>query len=43
MSRLDKLALATLAGITGWVVMWRGVVWAIDRFEFRLDAVAGDE
>ncbi len=43
MTRHDWLALATLAAVTGWVAVWRGVVRAIDRVEHQLDLIAGDE
>lgn len=42
-TRLDWLALVTLAGVTGWVVIWRSVIRAIDRVEYRIDEIAGEE
>ena len=43
MTRHDRLALAALAAVAGWVAVWRGVVFAIDRFEHQLDLTARDE
>ncbi len=42
-TRFDWLALAALAGVMGWVAVWRGVMWAIDRVEYRIDEIAGEE
>ncbi len=43
MTRFDWLVLAALTGLAGWVALWWGVMKAIDRVEYRLDEIAGED